>query len=90
LAVCSVTSLVFLLRKMRKNISGFKVNARGIRRDTHPTLLTRIYLEFILNTTDTADTDIKQALKLTEETYCPVWAMLKNNVEVIAEYKIVG
>jgi putative redox protein len=90
LAVCSVTSVVFLLRKMRKNVSGFKVNAKGIRRDVHPTSLTEIYLEFVVNSKDVADADIQKAIRLSEETYCPVWAMLKNNVEVITEYKIVA
>jgi putative redox protein len=88
LAVCSITTIVYLLRQMRKNVSGFKVNARGIRRDTHPTSLEKIYLEFVLNSPDTTAADMQRALKLTEETYCPVWAMLKNNVEIITDYKI--
>jgi putative redox protein len=90
LAVCSVTTVVYLLRKMRKNISAFKVNAKGTRRDDHPTALTKIYLEFILSSEDTEDADVQKAIRLSEETYCPVWAMLKNNVEVITEYKIVA
>lgn len=90
LAVCSVTTVVYLLRMMKKNISGFKVNAKGIRRDVHPTSLEKIYLEFILNSKDAADTDIQKAIRLSEETYCPVWAMLKNNVEVITGYKIIA
>jgi putative redox protein len=72
-----------------KNISGFKVNAKGIRRDMHPTSFQKIFLEFILNSEDTEDSDIQKAIQLSEETYCPVWAMLKNNVEVISEYKII-
>jgi putative redox protein len=27
---------------------------------------------------------------MSEETYCPVWAMLKNNVEIITEFRIVA
>jgi putative redox protein len=90
LAVCSVTSVVYLLRKMRKNIAAFKVNAKGTRREVHPTALTKIYLEFILNSPDVTDADIQKAIRLSEETYCPVWAMLKNNVEIITEYKIIA
>ena len=90
LAVCSVTTIVYLLRKMRKNVSAFKVNAKGIRRDVHPTSLEKIYLEFILNSKDAADDDIQKAIRLSEETYCPVWAMLRNNVEVITGYKIIA
>jgi putative redox protein len=89
LAGCSSTSVVFLLRKMRKHISGFKVNAKGIRRDQHPTSFQTIFLEFILNSKDTEDSEIQKAIRLSEESYCPVWAMLKNNVEIVTEYKII-
>ena len=89
LATCSVTTMVFLLRKMGKNISGFKVNAKGIRRDRHPTSLEKIYLTFTVHSGDAQGPDLQKAIKLSEETYCPVWAMLKNNVEVVTEYTII-
>jgi putative redox protein len=88
LAVCSVTTIVYLLRKMKKNIIGFNVNAKGIRRDTHPTSFEQITLEFKLDSSDTTDADIEKAIKMSEETYCPVWAMLKNSVEIKTEFKI--
>jgi putative redox protein len=88
LAVCSVTTIVYLLRKMKKNIMGFNVNAKGIRRDTHPTSLEQIALEFKLDSPDTTAADIQKAIKMSEETYCPVWAMLKNSVEIKTGFKI--
>jgi putative redox protein len=89
LAVCSVTSIVYLLGKMRKTIAGFKVNAKGLRRDIHPTSLEKIHLEFVLSSCDASDADVQKAIRLSEETYCPVWAMLKNNVEITTGYKII-
>ncbi len=86
--VFAIADRITILRD-GKNISGFKVNAKGIRRDMHPTSFQKIFLEFILNSEDTEDSDIQKAIQLSEETYCPVWAMLKNNVEVISEYKII-
>jgi putative redox protein len=43
LAACSGTSIVALLRNMKKSISGFKVNGKGIRRDEHPTSFKRFF-----------------------------------------------
>lgn len=65
-----------------------KVNAKGSRREQHPTLFQKIFLEFVLSSEDIEDADIEKAIKLSEETYCPVWAMLKNNVEISCKYKI--
>ena len=90
LAACSGGTVAFLLRKMGKNISGVKVNAKGIRREQHPTSFQRIILEFILTSEDTKDSDIQKAIQLSEESVCPVWAMLKNNVDIVPEYKIIA
>ena len=34
------------------------------------------------------DADIQKAIQLAEDSVCPVWQMVKNNVEVTTEYKI--
>jgi putative redox protein len=90
LAACSGTTIIALLRKMGKNIDGFKVNAKGLRRDEHPTSLQKIFLEFILNSKDTEEPEIQEAIQQSQETYCPVGNMLKNSVEIITEYRIIA
>ena len=89
LAACSGTSILFLLRKMQKNVTGFEIHATGIRREQHPMSFVKIDLEFTLHSPDTEDADLRKAIQLSEETYCPVWAMLKNNVEVTPRYSVV-
>jgi putative redox protein len=89
-AGCSGTAIVYLLRKMRKDISGMKVNAKGLRRDQPPIKFEKIFLEFILNSKDTKDVDIEKAIQIAEESVCPVWQMIKDNVEVVTEYKIIA
>ena len=90
LSGCSATAVVFLLRKMGKTVSGFEVNARGIRREQPPIQFEKIFLEFILNSNDTKAADIQKAIQLAEKSVCPVWQMIKNNVEVVPEYKIIA
>jgi putative redox protein len=87
---CSATAIVYLLRKMRKTVSGLEVNAKGIRREQPPIKFEKIFIEFILNSKDTKDTDIQKAIQLAEQSACPVWQMIKNNVEVVPEYKIIS
>ena len=87
-AGCIGTTIAYLLRKTGKDISGMKVNAKGLRRDQPPFKFEKIFLEFILNSKDTKDVDIQKAIQLAEESLCPVWQMVKNNVSVTTEYKI--
>lgn len=90
LAACSGATVATLLRKMKKNISGLQVIASGTRRDQHPTSFQNIVLEFVLDSKDAEGSDIRKAIQLSEETYCPVWAMLKHNVEITSEYRIIA
>jgi putative redox protein len=33
---------------------------------------------------------MQKAIQMSEETYCPVWAMLKGGVEIVPEFKIIA
>lgn len=89
LAACSGSTVVTLLRRMRKTITGLQVKATGVRRDQHPLSFQTITLEFLLHSPDAEDADVQKAIQMSEEIYCPVWAMLKGNVEVVAKYSII-
>jgi putative redox protein len=56
----------------------------------HPTSFQKIFLEFVVTSGDVKDADIKKAIKLAEESVCPVWAMVKGNAEIVTEYKIIA
>jgi putative redox protein len=87
---CSATALVYLLRKMGKTVSGLVVNAKGVRSEQPPIKFEKIFLEFILNSNNAKDADIQRAIQLAEDSVCPVWQMIKNNVEVVSQYKIIA
>lgn len=88
LAACSATSVVSLLRRMKRSVAAFRVNARGTRRAQHPTSFERIQLEFVLTSPDADAADLQKAVRMSEESLCPVWAMLKGNVEIVCELKL--
>ena len=90
LGTCSGGTIGLLLRKMGKTVSAITVNVKGTRRDQHPTSFQKILLEFIVNSDDVKDADIQKAITLAEESVCPVWAMVKGNVEITTEYRIVA
>ena len=89
LATCTSGTVVPLLRRMRKTISGFEMKIEGVRREEHPTCFSRIVMDMQIQSPDLDPGDMDKAIKLAEETYCPVWAMIKNNVIVETKYKII-
>lgn len=88
LAACSATSVVALLRRMKRTVAAFRVNASGTRRAQHPTSFERIRLEFVLTSPDAAAADLDKAVQMSEASLCPVWAMLKGNVEIVPELRV--
>lgn len=90
LTTCMGTSVVLLLRKMQKTVTGCRIEAHGVRRAEHPTCFERIAVEIILTSPDATDADVQRAVQVSEASLCPVWAMIKGNVEVIPTWRIVG
>jgi putative redox protein len=88
LSSCAGSSVIFLLRKLNKEIESYKINAKGVRKAEHPTILEKIWLQFKISSPNTTKEEIKNAIKLSEEKYCPVWNMLKGNVEIITEIEL--
>jgi putative redox protein len=88
LASCAGATIATLLRRMHKTVAGLTVVAHGSRRDSHPICFRQITLQFVLVSPDVAAAEMDKALRLAEDTYCPVWAMLKGNVEVKTGYTL--
>ena len=90
LAACSGQVTAGLLKRMGQEIAGFRVVARGVKKDVHPTVLTSVVLEFEFTGGRLEPASVERALALSEERYCPVWAMLKASVPIKAEYKLLA
>jgi len=88
-AACSGSTVSQLLRMMNKDVSGLKISAYGDRREEHPTYFKKILIHFELKSKDAEASDMEKAIKLSEEKFCPVWNMVKNNVEISFDYEII-
>lgn len=88
LASCSGTAVSLLLGRMRKDVSGLKIDASGTRREEHPTYFEKIHLQFELVSKDAETSDFEKAIRMSEESLCPVWNMVKSSVEISYEYNI--
>lgn len=90
LSSCLGSALLVFLRKMNKNIIGLTIFAHGIRKEDHPTCFKTIILRVNLYSANTTLEDFNKVVKMAEDTYCPVWAMIKGNVEVIVKPDIIN
>lgn len=89
LSACSGTAVAVVLRKMQKKIQSLQVTATGIRNEQLPFALKEINLKFMI-CSDAGSDEIQKAVTLAEESYCPVWAMLKGSLKIDAGFECRG
>lgn len=89
LAGCSGQPVLVFLRKMEQLVQGLEVHAYGQRREEHPTILTNIALEFVVHGVDLDPALVARAIALSEERYCPIWAMLKTGTKITSSFKVI-
>jgi putative redox protein len=87
---CAGGVILPILRKMGKHIKDFQMFVQGKRREEHPLCFEDIKFIITVTSEDVSDEDMKKAIKFAEEKLCPVWAMIKGNVNVTYEICIKG
>jgi putative redox protein len=88
LAGCSGQVTVGLLKRMGQDVQGLVVHARGTKKEIHPAVFTSIDLDFEFRGGTLDPASVEKALALSEDRYCPVWAMLKTAAPIKATFRI--
>jgi len=74
-----------MLKKMGKQVRDLHITVQGKRRDEHPLCFEQIKLIISVTSVDVTEEDLQKVLIIAEEKICPVWAMIKGNVNVTYE-----
>jgi putative redox protein len=88
LAGCSAQVTVGLLKRMGQEVQDLTVHARGAKKEIHPAVFTAIELEFEFRGGRLDPASVEKALALSEERFCPVWAMLRAAAPIKAAYRL--
>jgi len=89
LASCIGSAVLVLLRKMGKSVQGLEIKADGVRKQEHPTSFSLITLELVLKSSDATYSELDKVIGLSDAKLCPVYDMIKGNVEVVIHRTIV-
>ena len=87
---CVSTTLLTLLRhRMKKTVHGITTEVEGTVREEHPKVLSHILLHLKITAQDVTEIEVRNTLAILEEKMCPVWAMIKGNVDIDVDVEIV-
>lgn len=88
LAGCTGMDVISILKKKRVAVRDFRIEVRGKRAPEHPRIWTDIHVTYLLWGEGIQPEDVEQAIRLSEEKYCSVGAMLRRAARVASTYQI--
>ncbi len=89
LAGCTGMDVVDILRKKQLAVTGLEVKVEGTRAETVPMVYTYIDVIYTLRGKDIPASAVEQAIRLSEEKYCSVGAMLGKTAKINGRYEII-
>lgn len=88
LGTCAGGTILSLVRKFGRAIESYEVRLTGEEKDEHPKSFSQIRMDIYIKSPDAQIDDFEKAGVMTEKKYCPVWAMIRGNVEVVTTFHL--
>ena len=88
LAGCTAMDVQWILERQRQKIEYFQIIAKGKRRDEDPRSYESIDLEYVVKGANIRKDAVERAIRLSQEKYCSVRAMVKDSVKLNITYRI--
>ena len=85
---CTASDVVGILRKKREQVTEYRVEVHGDRREEHPRSFRRIEVRHILTGRGLTEKSVAHAIQLSDEKYCGVAATLRPTAEIVTSYEI--
>ena len=87
---CTGSDVVEILRKKREQVTGYRIEVRGERRETHPRSFKKIHLHHVVTGRNLSQKAVKDAIELSDSKYCSVAASLRPTAEISTTFEIVA
>jgi putative redox protein len=90
LAGCTAFDVITVLRqKYRQRVTGYEVRVEADQAERPPQVFTRVRLHHVVRGLEIDPMAIEEAIRLSEEKYCSVGAMVKQTASLHTTYEIV-
>ncbi len=83
---CTGIDIVDLMRKQRQSVDDLEIIVSGERVEEPPRVYKNIHVEYKVKGKDITEEAVQRAIRLSEDKYCSVGAMLKAKANVTSTY----
>ena len=88
-AGCSAMDVIHILKnRMRKTVTGLRVEVNADQAEDHPKVYTRIELKYLVKGQGLKEKDVRRAIELSNTKFCSAAIMLGKTVEIVTSYEI--
>ncbi len=88
LAGCTMMDCVLIIGKARKKIDKFWVDVTADEAEEHPKVYTKMHVTYNFTGSSLDSAVVERAIKLSEEKYCRVHAMLSKSSVITSSYNL--
>ena len=88
-AGCAGNTVAMLLKKREQPLDALELTVHGPRRTEHPTVITKIDVDFVLRGEGLDPEVVRHCITLADEKLCPVWAMIRPGTPISSSFRIV-
>ena len=88
-AACTGADVISILEKKRQNVSDYKIEISGDRRDEHPRAFTKFHVHHIVYGRDVSEQAVASAVELSDTKYCSVAATVRPAAEITTSFEII-
>jgi len=85
---CTGIDIADIMRKQRQQVDSLEIVVSGERVKEPPRVYSKIHVEYRVKGEDIKEKAVQRAIRLSEDKYCSVGAMLKAKAEVTSSYTI--
>ena len=89
LGSCTAVDVISILKKKRQQVTHYRVEVSGVRREEHPHSYTRLDVKHIVSGHVVSEQAVARAIELSDAKYCSVAATLRGSAEIVTSYEIV-
>jgi putative redox protein len=88
-AACTATDVVSILEKKRQDVTDYKVEIAGTRREEYPRFFAKFHIHHIVYGHDVSEQAVAQAIELSDTKYCSVAATVRPTAEITTSFEII-
>lgn len=85
---CTGMDMINILEKQRQKVGGLEIKVYGERKPEPPRVYNKIHIEYLVKGEDLDEKAVQKAIKLSEEKYCSVGAMIRKEAKLTTSYTL--